>query len=49
MEIVKYDIETAVITALAAKYADVKVVDGKSKEFAMAGRKINYSRGKCAT
>jgi len=37
MELVKYNIETAVITALAVKYADVKVVDGKSKEFAMAG------------
>ena len=37
MEIVKYDIETAVITALEARYADIKVVDGKSKAVAMEG------------
>jgi len=37
MEIVKYDIETAVITALDAKYADVKIVDAASYAFVMSG------------
>ena len=37
MEIVKYDIETAVITALAAKYANVKITDGKSYKIVMDG------------
>lgn len=36
-EVIKYDIETAVITALADKYADVKITDGKSYQVVMDG------------
>jgi len=35
--IVKFDIETAVITALDTKYKDIKVTDGKSYAFVMKG------------
>ncbi len=38
MEIVKYDIETAVITALEAKYANIVVTDGKSRAVAIKGQ-----------
>ena len=37
MEVVKYDIETAVITALDAKYADVVIKDAESYAFVMSG------------
>jgi len=37
MQLVKYDIETAVITALDAKYRGVQITDGKSYAFVMEG------------
>ena len=36
-DLIKYDIETAVITALEAKYKDVQITDGKSYAVVMAG------------
>jgi len=36
-DLIKYDIETAVITALEAKYKDIKITDGKSYAFVMKG------------
>jgi len=37
MQLVKYDIETAVITALDAKYKDITITDRKSYDFVMEG------------
>lgn len=36
-EVVKFDVETAVIVALDAKYKDVQITDGKSYDLIMAG------------
>ena len=36
-QIVKFDIETAVIVALGEKYKDIKITDGKSYAFVMKG------------
>ncbi|GAG15215.1 unnamed protein product, partial [marine sediment metagenome] len=36
-DLIKYEIETAVIVALDNKYKDIQIIDGKSYAVVMAG------------